>query len=81
MKYLANELQCMPDEVEAKLAELSTEELRVLFDKYNDRYAKVFHDKIEATNEGGLVSAATYDADLDDAKECIGAIRVKGGFF
>ena len=80
MEYLANELQCMPDEVEAKLAELSTEELRVLFDKCNDRYAKVFHNKLEATHEGGLVSAETYDADLEDACECIGAIRAKSFF-
>ena len=80
MKYLANELQCMPDEVEAKLAELSTEELGALFDKCNDRYAKVFHNKLEATHEGGLVSAETYDADLEDAWECIGAIRAKSFF-
>ena len=81
MKYLANELQCEPHEVEAKLGELSTEELKVLFEKCNDRYLKVLHDKLEATFEGGLTSAATYDGDLEDAMDCIDAIRARSNFF
>ncbi len=80
MKYLAEELKCTPHEVEAKLGELSTKELRELFEKCNDRYVVVLRHKLEATQEGGLIAAATYDGDLEDVMECIEAIRAKGGF-
>ena len=81
MKFLADELKCRPHEVEAKLAGLSVEELRELYEKCNTRCMKLLHHKLEATQEGGLVAAATYDGDLEDAMKCVDAIRAKSSFF
>lgn len=81
MKYLAEELKCTPHEVEAKLGELSTKELKELYEKCNTRCAMLLHHKLEATQEGGLVAAATYDGDLEDAMKCVDAIRAKSSFF